>query len=75
MLGSIKTFIADKRPGLTKTVTVVGGLYLVKRFVTNRLDDAKERMEQDKISRDMCVFFLSHSNLCIFLSSPLNPSL
>ncbi|TFK31913.1 Peroxin-3-domain-containing protein [Crucibulum laeve] len=52
MLESVKTYIYDRRNGLSKTAGVVGGLYVAKRYISDRLEEVKDKMEQERSARD-----------------------
>ncbi|KAF9461116.1 Peroxin-3 [Collybia nuda] len=53
MLSSVKTFVSTRRQGLTKAAGIVGGLYLVRQYITDRLDEVKNRLEEEKVARDV----------------------
>jgi len=52
MINSVKNYIYDHRRGLAKTVGVVGGTYLVGRYVIERLEEVKEKVMQERLARD-----------------------
>ncbi|TFK61618.1 hypothetical protein BDN72DRAFT_903955 [Pluteus cervinus] len=53
MFTAVKSFVTERRQGLVKVAGVVGGLYVARRYVVDRLDDAKERMEQERTAQDI----------------------
>jgi hypothetical protein len=55
MLQSMKTYVYERRRGLGKSAAVVGGVYLVGRYVTERLEEVRDKVVQDQIARDRCV--------------------
>jgi peroxin-3 len=52
MLQSMRTYIYERRKGLTKTVAFVGGVYLVQRYVIDRLEELKVKLDQEKLARE-----------------------
>ncbi|KXN82906.1 Peroxisomal biogenesis factor 3 [Leucoagaricus sp. SymC.cos] len=52
MFASLKTYVSDRRAGITKTAGFVGGLYLAKLYISNRLDEVKARIEQERAAKD-----------------------
>ena len=52
MINSVKNYISDHRRGLAKAVGVVGGTYLIGRYVIERLEEAKEKVMQERLARD-----------------------
>lgn len=55
MLQSLTNYIYDRRRGLAKTIGVFGGTYLVGRYVSERLEEVKERVMQERLARDRYV--------------------
>jgi peroxin-3 len=58
MLSSLRTYVSDRKVGITKTAGFVGGLYLANHYIRDRLDEVKARLEQERAARDRCDFFL-----------------
>ncbi len=58
MFTAVKSFVTERKQGLVKVAGVVGGLYVARRYVVDRLEDAKERMEQERTAQDMYAFTL-----------------
>jgi peroxin-3 len=38
--------------GLAKTAGVIGGAYLIGRYVVERLEEVKEKVMQERLARD-----------------------
>ena len=47
--------IYKRRKGLAKTAGFVGGVYLLQRYVTDRLDELKAKLDQEKLAREAYV--------------------
>jgi len=62
MLESVKNYVYDRRQGLSTFLGFAGGLYAGKRYLTDRLEEVKEGMEQERGAKEMCVF----DSLCKF---------
>lgn len=58
MLTSVKTFVSNRQKGLVKTAGIVGGLYLGRQYIRDRLDEVKEKLEEERVARDKCVYFM-----------------
>ncbi|RDB15472.1 Peroxisomal biogenesis factor 3 [Hypsizygus marmoreus] len=52
MLRSVKTFVSERRKGLGKAAAVVGGVYFVRGYIRDRLEEVKDRLEQERAARD-----------------------
>lgn len=52
MLQSMRTYIYERRKGLAKSAAFVGGVYLVQRYVTDRLEELKVKLDQEKLARE-----------------------
>lgn len=52
MIQALRTYIYDRRSGLVKTAAAVGGFYIVKRYVSARLEEAKEGVMEEQQARD-----------------------
>ena len=52
MLESFKGYIYERRNGLTTAVTFVGGFYLAKHYIQDRLDEVKVKLEQERAAQD-----------------------
>ena len=44
-----------RKNGLVKTAGFVGGVYLVQRYVTDRLEELKAKLDQEKLAREAYV--------------------
>lgn len=55
MFHAVRSYITDRRQGIAKAAVVTGGLYIVKGFVRERLDDVKDRLEQERQAREKYV--------------------
>ena len=56
MLESVRTYIYDRRKGLSVIAFCVGGLYIAKRYFNDRLEEVKDGMEQERSARERYVF-------------------
>lgn len=45
------------RINIQKTLGIAGTVYLVRQYVSNRLEDVKEQMEQERVAKDKCVLY------------------
>ncbi|KAG6865689.1 hypothetical protein C0991_000303 [Blastosporella zonata] len=52
MLTGAKNFFYERRKGLTKVAVIVGGAYAVRGYVQDRLEEVKERLEQDRMAKE-----------------------
>ncbi|KAF8816113.1 hypothetical protein BYT27DRAFT_7209030 [Phlegmacium glaucopus] len=52
MLESVKGYIYQRRHGITTAVTFVGGFYLAKHYIQDRLEEVKVKLEQERAARD-----------------------
>ncbi|KAG6909816.1 hypothetical protein DXG01_015309 [Tephrocybe rancida] len=52
MLTGAKNFLYDRKQGLAKVTAIVGGAYAVRGYVRNRLEEVKDRLEQERAARD-----------------------
>lgn len=52
MLDSVKGYIYERRNGITTAVTFVGGFYLAKHYIQDRLDEVKVKLEQERAAQD-----------------------
>lgn len=52
MFHSVRTYVYDRRRGLCKSAAVVGGVYLVKRYISDRLEEVKNKVIQERAARD-----------------------
>jgi peroxin-3 len=53
MLESLKCYAYDRRVGLLKVGGVVGAVYLVGRYVSERLEEVRDMVVQQRTARDM----------------------
>ena len=58
MLTRIKGYVYERRQGLLKTATVVGGLYLTGQYALDRLAEMREQVLESRKDRDMCVHYI-----------------
>lgn len=56
MFTSIKGYLFDRRRTLAKTAGVVGGLYLVGRYILQRIEEVRDKVIQDRLARDGYVY-------------------
>ena len=59
MLESVRTYIYDRRKGLSIIAFCVGGLYIAKQYFNDRLEEVKDGMEQERSARERHVFGLN----------------
>ena len=59
MLDSVKKYVYERRGGLVKTAAIVGGAYLVRGYVGERLEEVKTRLEQQRAAEEGCVQYPS----------------
>ncbi|KAG6832768.1 hypothetical protein H0H87_000421 [Tephrocybe sp. NHM501043] len=52
MLTGAKNFFYERRKGLTKATAIIGGAYAVRGYVRDRLEEVKDRLEQERTARD-----------------------
>ena len=52
MLESVKGYVYERRNGLTTAVTFVGGFYLARHYIQDRLDEVKVKLEQERAAQD-----------------------
>lgn len=55
MIQALSSYFYDRRRGLAKTAGMVGGVYLVGRYVRDRLEEVKDKVTQERLARDRCV--------------------
>ena len=55
MFQRLRNFFFDRRRGLATAVGVVGALYMVGRYVLERLEEMREQVAQAKRAREKCV--------------------
>lgn len=52
MFTSIKTYVSDRRSGVAKIAAAAGGFHVVKGYIRDRLEEVKDRLEQERVARD-----------------------
>ncbi|KAF5350494.1 hypothetical protein D9756_008479 [Leucocoprinus leucothites] len=52
MFSSLTSYVSDRKAGIAKTAGFVGGLYIAKHYISDRLDEVKARLEQERAARD-----------------------
>jgi peroxin-3 len=57
MLDFAKNYVYNHRRGLPTAAGFVGGLYLTKTYITERLEEVRHKIEQEGSSRDWYVSF------------------
>jgi peroxin-3 len=71
MLESVRGYIYERRNGLTTAVTFVGGLYLAKHYIQDRLDEFKVKLEQERAAQDRYDIHLLSKEIYIQIISSL----
>ena len=56
MFHALGSYFHERRRGFSKAVGYVGGAYLVGRYVSQRLEDVRVSLLQERASQDKCVF-------------------
>ena len=56
MFKSLTGYFYERRAGFVRTAGVLGGAYLVGRYVLDRLEDVRSRVVQERLAREKCVF-------------------
>ena len=64
MLESVRGYIYEHRSGLTTAVTFVGGFYLAKHYIQDRLDEVKVKLEQERATQDR--YDIPRCRTCVF---------
>lgn len=52
MLFGLPEYLYERRTGLKRAAGYVGGVYLVGRYVVERLDEIREKVVEDRTARD-----------------------
>ncbi|PFH46414.1 hypothetical protein AMATHDRAFT_155140 [Amanita thiersii Skay4041] len=52
MLQAVRTYVYDRRKGFATTAGFVSGVYLVRQYVNERLEELKVKMEQERLARE-----------------------
>lgn len=52
MLESVKVYVYERRNVVPKTATVLCSLYLVRRYIAERLEEVKEKLELERVARN-----------------------
>lgn len=55
MFQATRKYLNERRGGFLKIGGFVGGGYLAARYISERLEDVKNRVMQDRVARDKCV--------------------
>ncbi|KAG7094024.1 hypothetical protein E1B28_007646 [Marasmius oreades] len=53
MISSLKKVINDHRSALTTTASVGAGLYVVRAYIKSRLEEVKDKLEQERLAKDI----------------------
>ena len=57
MIQSMKTYVYDRSKGLAKAAGFIGGAYLAQRYVVDRLEEWKVKLDQERAARESYVLF------------------
>ncbi|KAF9447254.1 hypothetical protein P691DRAFT_707094 [Macrolepiota fuliginosa MF-IS2] len=52
MLSSLKTYVSDRKAGIFKTAGFVGGIYITRHYINDRLAEVKTRLEQERAAKE-----------------------
>lgn len=52
MFESIRGYLYGRRRTLAKTAGLLGGLYLLARYIMQRIEEVREKVIQDRLARD-----------------------
>ncbi|KDQ31461.1 hypothetical protein PLEOSDRAFT_1054531 [Pleurotus ostreatus PC15] len=52
MLSSVKQYVSEKRATFTKAAGVVGSVYLAGKYVSDRLEETREQLMQERSAKD-----------------------
>jgi hypothetical protein len=52
MLQNLRLYFWHRRRGLAKLAGVLGGLYLVTRYMLERLEEMREALRQEKLAKE-----------------------
>jgi hypothetical protein len=52
MFSTLRNYVSDRKSGIAKTAGFVGGLYIAKSYISDRLDEVKVRLEQERTAKD-----------------------
>ncbi|OBZ77019.1 Peroxisomal biogenesis factor 3 [Grifola frondosa] len=52
MLHALAKYFHERRRGLTRAASYVGGVYLIGRYVADRLEDVRNKVIQDRLARE-----------------------
>lgn len=57
MLTVIQRYVHERRGGFIRSATFLYGSYTLSAYVSERLDEMKDKMLGNKLARDKCVWF------------------
>jgi peroxin-3 len=60
MLQSIGNYFYERRAGYLKAASVAGGLYMAGRYVSDRLEDMRRKVVEERYAREGCVHCAPH---------------
>jgi peroxin-3 len=49
---SLVNYLYERRRGLAKTTGVVGGVYIVSRYVSSRLEEMRNNFVEERVAHD-----------------------
>lgn len=52
MLHAVVNFFRERKHGLTRTATYLGGAYLAGRYVVGQLEEVREKVMQERLARE-----------------------
>lgn len=55
MFDGVKTYIYERRAGLSKATAITCSIYMVRRYITERLQEIKDKLEEERVARDKYV--------------------
>lgn len=77
MLHAVTNYLNAKRPAATRLASYVGAGYLVGHYITDRLEDVRTRVLQERIARAKYVLHLVYisRHLIVFHTFQFTPEI
>lgn len=58
MLDAVQRYVLERRRGLIQSAAFLCGSYALSAYVSERLEETKDKMLRTKFARDKCVLFV-----------------